>query len=182
MSETNETEEISHPYIAKIEWMSKTERKKALRSLVTYGKSDEFAELVKYCENECKTIENRIFESIKWRNKTECTKSEIDQYYEMYKWFIDISKKSTNEVFSEYLTEYRAESAKSNFIKWRWYSAGFQVMVDAPIFTDIDMLKQSYAVYNSINQFLSYAISMYDKEWAIEEKEVQEENKYQPYE
>ena len=53
---------------------------------------------------------------------------------------------------------------------------------DMPIYTEIDIMKEKATVYNSVEQFLKYCISIYDFKGIMERKKVEnDDNPHQPY-
>lgn len=60
-----------------------------------------------------------------------------------------------------------------------------EVPFDVPLFTELDLLKEKCAVYNSIERFLQYLISVYDVKGIMENmkkaKEKPADNPNQPY-
>ena len=57
------------------------------------------------------------------------------------------------------------------------------VHFDLPVYTEIDMIKEKATIYNSVEQFLKYCISIYDFKGIMERKgkKEDEESPHQPY-
>lgn len=57
------------------------------------------------------------------------------------------------------------------------------VHFDMPVYTEIDILKEKATIYNSVEQFLKFCISIYDFKGIMERKnKAEEDNPHQPYE
>jgi hypothetical protein len=64
--------------------------------------------------------------------------------------------------------------------EWEDFNA-VPVLVDEPIYSHLDMLKKSKAIYHSTGRLLAYCIDTYDTERLLQKTEEVQENRHQPY-
>jgi len=177
-------EEVEVSWIVEQEKLSDDEKMTKLKELAEYSTSEEFKSLVSNFQSKMVELQKEIRVKAFSREKAEASKSLLDEYVTSYNTTEEIAKEATSEVYKRYL-ESRLEALESAIIKKRWLveRGDMAIHFDMPIFTEIDLLKERATIYNSVEQFLKYCISIYDFKWIMERKgKTEDEHPHQPYE
>lgn len=163
--------------------LSDEEKLAVLKDVARYYFSDEFKSLVKEFSSKIPEVDKEIRSLIVKRKKTESTRSFVDRCLVYIEAIEEIKAKTTSEVFKNYL-QARIDSFDSMMTNKKGSVAvaeTVEVLVDSPIFSDVDMLKAKKEIYISVDAFMKYVISIYDYKKLMEKKEKQEDNPHQPY-
>lgn len=163
--------------------LSDEEKLAVLKDVARYYFSDEFKSLVKEFSSKIPEVDKEIRSLIAKRKKTESTRSFVDRCLVYIEAIEEIKAKTTSEVFKSYL-QARIDSFDSMMTNKKGSVAvteTVEVLVDSPIFSDVDMLKAKKEIYISVDAFMKYVISIYDYKKLMEKKEKQEDNPHQPY-
>lgn len=163
--------------------LSDEEKLAVLKDVARYYFSDEFKSLVKEFSSKIPEVDKEIRSLIAKRKKTESTRSFVDRCLVYIEAIEEIKVKTTSEVFKSYL-QARIDSFDSMMTNKKGSVAvteTVEVLVDSPIFSDVDMLKAKKEIYISVDAFMKYVISIYDYKKLMEKKEKQEDNTHQPY-
>ena len=163
--------------------LSDEEKLAVLKDVARYYFSDEFKSLVKEFSSKIPEVDKEIRSLIVKRKKTESTRSFVDRCLVYIEAIEEIKAKTTSEVFKNYL-QARIDSFDSMMTNKKGSVAvaeTVEVLVDSPIFSDVDMLKAKKEIYISVDAFMKYVVSIYDYKKLMEKKEKQEDNPHQPY-
>lgn len=163
--------------------LSDEEKLAVLKDVARYYFSDEFKSLVKEFSSKIQEVDKEIRSLIVKRKKTESTRSFVDRCLVYIEAIEEIKAKTTSEVFKNYL-QARIDSFDSMMTNKKGSVAvaeTVEVLVDSPIFSDVDMLKAKKEIYISVDAFMKYVVSIYDYKKLMEKKEKQEDNPHQPY-
>lgn len=163
--------------------LSDEEKLAVLKDVARHYFSDEFKSLVKEFSSKIPEVDKEIRSLIAKRKKTESTRSFVDRCLVYIEAIEEIKAKTTSEVFKSYL-QARIDSFDSMMTNKKGSVAvteTVEVLVDSPIFSDVDMLKAKKEIYISVDAFMKYVISIYDYKKLMEKKEKQEDNPHQPY-
>ena len=163
--------------------LSDEEKLAVLKDVARYYFSDEFKSLVKEFSSKIPEVDKEIRSLIVKRKKTESTRSFVDRCFVYIEAIEEIKAKTTSEVFKSYL-QARIDSFDSMMTNKKGSVAvaeTVEVLVDSPIFSDVDMLKAKKEIYISVDAFMKYVVSIYDYKKLMEKKEKQEDNPHQPY-
>lgn len=184
ITDEEQVEETEVSWIVEQEKLSDDEKMGKLKELVEYAQSDEFKELNSKFKEKVTEVQNEIRTLAFSRDEAKVNKSILDEYVIAYNATKEILKESKCEVYKMYL-ESRCEALESAILKKRGIveRGDMEIHFDMPIFTDIDLLKEKATIYNSVDQFLKYCISIYDFKGIMERKNKEEDkNPHQPYE
>lgn len=176
-------EEVEVSWIVEQEKLSDDEKMSKLKELAEYATSEEFKSLVAKFQNKMVELQKEIRKAAFSRKKAEANKSLLDEYVTSYNTTKEIHDEATCEVYKKYL-ESRLEALESAIIKKRWLveRGDMAIHFDMPIFTDIDLMKEQATIYNSVEQFLKYCISIYDFKGIMERKKgTEDQNPNQVY-
>jgi DNA polymerase II small subunit/DNA polymerase delta subunit B len=144
--------------------LSEEEKLTVLKSVARYYYSDEFKSLVKDFSDKCTSIDEKIRETVRERKKTEATASFIDRCVVYMDVTEEIKNKTANQTFKNYL-QARIDSLDSMIVSKKGVVAvtkNVELLVDTPIFTDVDLLKAQKEIYISVDAFMKYLVSLYD--------------------
>lgn len=183
VEEETPEEEVEVSWIVEQEKLSDDEKMSKLKELAEYSTSKEFKSLVAKFQDKMVELQKEIRVKAFARKKTEATKSLLDEYVTSYNTTKEIYEEATCEVYKKYL-ESRLIALESAIVKKRWLveRGDMAIHFDMPIFTEIDLMKEQATIYNSVEQFLKYCISIYDFKGIMARKSgTEEENQHQPY-
>lgn len=161
--------------------LSDEEKLECLKNVTRYYLSDEFRSIVSKFKSKILEEDEKIREIVQNRTKTEANHSFIDRCNTYNDALSEIALDVSNNIFKWYL-EARIDSNDSMIINKKgsvMIADGVELLVDSPIFSDVDLIKSKKEIYNSIEAFLKYTIAIYDYQWIINKKE---DNPHQPYE
>ena len=176
-------EEVEASWIVSQENLSDDEKMIKLKELAEYAQSEEFKSLVAQFKTKMEKLQKDIRKKAFSREKSEAIFSLLDEYVTSYNTTKEIHDEATCEVYKKYL-ESRLESLESAIVRKRWLveRGDMAIHFDMPVFTDIDLLKEKATIYNSVEQFLKYCISIYDFKGIMERKnKTEDQNPHQPY-
>lgn len=176
-------EEVEVSWIVEQEKLSDDEKMTKLKELAQYAQSEEFKEIVAKFKEEVVKVQNEIRKTAFYREESKPNKSILDEYVVAFRATEEIANETTCEVYKKYL-ESRLEALESAILKKRGVveRGDMAIHFDMPIFTEIDLLKEKASVYNSVEQFLKYCISIYDFKGIMERKNgTSEDNPHQVY-
>lgn len=178
LEEQVQDEEVEVSWIVEQENLSDDEKMTKLKELAEYSISEEFKSLVATFQAKMVELQKEIREKAFSRDKAEATKSLLDEYVVSYNTTKEIHDETTCEVYKRYL-ESRLEALESAIIKKRGLveRGDMALHFDMPVFTEIDLLKERATIYNSVEQFLKYCISIYDYKGIMERKRKPEEDR-----
>lgn len=164
VTESDENDEVEVSWIVEQSQLSDDEKLNKLKELAQYSISDEFKSLVKKFKDKIPQIHEDIKEIAFKRKKTEATKSILDEYVVSLLATQEIAEATTCQILRDYLTKARVEAFESAIVNKKGIVERGEMAVhfDIPVFTDIDILKEKATIYNSVEQFLKYCISIYD--------------------
>lgn len=179
-----ENDEWSTPFEVKYGSMDKEAKKAILKELIAYSNTEEFKKLKREAKKDLEDNKKLISDIAYTREEVKNNKSIIDEYVMIVNTLKSIAKHVTNEVFKDYLVEHRIASYDSTIVNKKGFVDRHQSMipVDAPVYSDLDILKEKSAVLNSVGRFLVYCVDYFDTEWILQEKTEQKNDSYQPYE
>lgn len=183
VEEETPEEEVEVSWIVEQENLSDDEKMAKLKELAEYSTSKEFKSLVEKFNKKMVKLQEKIREMAFSREKAEANKSLLDEYVTSYNTTKEIHDEATCEVYKKYL-ESRLVALESAIIKKRGLveRGDMAIHFDMPIFTEIDLLKEQATIYNSVEQFLKYCISIYDFKWIMERKNgTEDQNPHQVY-
>lgn len=183
VTDEEQVEETEVSWIVEQEQLSDDEKMIKLKELAEYAQSNEFKSLVEKFQDKMVELQKEIRVKAFAREKAEANKSLLDEYVTSYNTTKEIHDEATCEVYKRYL-ESRLEALESAIIKKRGLveRGDMAIHFDMPIFTEIDLLKERATIYNSVEQFLKYCISLYDFKWIMERKnKTEDQNPHQPY-
>ena len=183
VEEETPEEEVEVSWIVEQEKLSDDEKMAKLKELAEYATSEEFKSLVAKFQDKMVELQKEIRKEAFSRKKSEANKSLLDEYVTSYNTTKEIHDEATCEVYKKYL-ESRLVALESAIIKKRGLveRGDMAIHFDMPIFTDIDLMKEQATIYNSVEQFLKYCISIYDFKGIMERKKgTEEDNTHQPY-
>ncbi len=182
-----EDDEVENPWIINEENLSDEEKMIKLKDLAKYATSSEFKSVKAKYKAKLNETKEEIRKIAYSRTECKATKSCLDEYV-MVVWVTkEIAEDITNETFKDYLLKARVVSYDSAIINKKGFVIRWQseVPFDVPVFTELDLLKEKCAVYNSVERFLQYLISVYDVKGIMENmkkaKEKPVDNPNQPY-
>jgi hypothetical protein len=176
-------EETEVSWIVEQEKLSDDEKMIKLKELAEYSQSDEFKTLISTFKDKVTEVQKEIRKLAFDRKEAKAVLSIQDEYVVAYNATQEILEKATSEVYKRYL-ESRLEALESAILKKRGIveRGDMAINFDMPIFTEIDLLKEKATVYNSVEQFLKFCISIYDFKGIMERKgKTEEDNPHQPY-
>lgn len=175
-------EETEVSWIVEQEQLSDDEKMIKLKELAEYAQSEEFKSLKEKFLKKMEKVQAEIRKVAFSRKEAKSDKSILDEYVCSYNTTEEIMNEATNPVYKEYLKS-RLEALESAIIKKRGLveRGDMAFHFDMPVFTEIDIMKEQATIYNSVEQFLKYCISIYDFKWIMERKQPEEENAHQPY-
>lgn len=176
-------EEVEVSWIVEQENLSDDEKMIKLKELAEYAQSEEFKSIIAKFKDEVVKVQNEIRKIAFYREESKPNKSILDEYVVAYKATQEILNETTCEVYKKYL-ESRLEALESAILKKRGIveRGDMAINFDMPIFTEIDLLKEKATIYNSVEQFIKYCISIYDFKGIMERKnKTEDENPHQPY-
>ncbi len=177
----DEEDEDDVSWIDKQKKLSDEEKLECLKSVARYYLSEEFRWIVSKYKSKIIEEDEKIREIVHNRKKTEANFSFIDRCDTYNDALSEIAIDVTNDIFRWYL-EARIDSNDSMIINKKWsvmIADGVELLVDSPIFSNVDLIKARKEIYNSIEAFLKYTIAIYDYQWIVNKKD---ENPHQPYE
>jgi hypothetical protein len=181
--ETVVEEEVEVSWIVSQEKLSDDEKMIKLKELASYVQSEEFKSLVSKFSEKVIEVQKEIRKIAFKREEAKVIKSILDEYVVAYGATEEIQKETTCETYKNYLAS-RMEALESAILKKRGIveRGDMAINFDMPIFTEIDLLKEKATIYNSVEQFLKYCISIYDFKGIMERKNKNEDqNPHQPY-
>ena len=176
-------EEVEASWIVEQENLSDDEKMIKLKELAEYAQSEEFKSIVAKFKKWVVEVQDDIRRKAFFRTETKADKSILDEYVVAYNATMEIREETECQTFRMYLTS-RLESLESAIVRKRWLveRGDMAIHFDMPIFTEIDLLKEKATIYNSVEQFLKYCISIYDFKWIMERKnKTEDQNPHQPY-
>lgn len=182
-----EDDEVENPWIVNEENLSDEEKMIKLKDLAKYATSEEFKALKAKYKAKLNETKEAIRTLAYSREECKATKSCLDEYVMVVGVTKEIAEDVTNQTFKDYLLKARVVSYDSAIINKKGFVIRGQseVPFDVPLFTDLDLLKEKCAVYNSVERFLQYLISVYDVKRIMENlkkaKEKPADNPNQPY-
>lgn len=156
-------EETEVSWIVEQEKLSDDEKMIKLKELAEYAQSEEFKNLISKFKDKITVVQNDIRETALSREEAKANKSILDEYIVAYNATKEILDETTCETYKKYL-ESRMEALDSAIVKKRGIveRGDMAINFDMPIFTEIDLMKEQATIYNSVEQFLKYCISIYD--------------------
>jgi len=181
--ETVVEEETEVSWIVSQGKLSDDEKMIKLKELATYAQSEEFKSLISTFKDKVTKVQKDIKALAFTRTEAEPIFSILDEYVVAYNATQEILEQTTSEVYKRYL-ESRLEALESAILKKRGIveRGDMAINFDMPIFTEIDLLKEKATIYNSVEQFLKYCISIYDFKGIMERKnKTEDQNPHQPY-
>ena len=126
-----------------------TENKKKEKAINIYMKSDEFKKLIKDFKEKWEKFLPEIKELLYKRKKTELTKSEVDKKINFIPYLKDLVKNLWDSEWEKILKDYFSTQIE-NFNSHILHSV--EALQDAPMFTNIDLLKQKRNDYCTTKQ------------------------------
>lgn len=179
-----DNEEVEVSWIVEQEKLSDDEKLVILKELATYSVSNEFKSLVAEFKSKIPVIHKEILETAISREETKAIHSILDEYVVSLKATKEITEATTCKTLKEYLLKARCEAFESAIINKKGIveRGDMAVHFDMPVFTEIDMMKEKATIYNSVEQFLKFCISIYDYKGIMDRKNPKiEDNVHQPY-
>lgn len=183
VEEVEQVEETEVTWIVEQEKLSDDEKMIKLKELAEYAQSEEFKSLIKTFSDKVVWIHKEIRELAFARKEAKAVLSILDEYVVAYNATKEIQELTKCDVYKMYLGS-RLEALESAILKKRGIveRGDMAINFDMPIFTEIDLLKEKATIYNSVEQFLKYCISIYDFKGIMERKNKSEDqNPHQPY-
>lgn len=183
VTDEEQAEETEVSWIVEQEKLSDDEKMIKLKELAEYAQSEEFKALKTKFEEQVVTVQKEIRKLAFSRKEAKPVFSILDEYVVAYNATEEIAKETKNDVYKRYL-ESRLEALESAILKKRGIveRGDMTINFDMPIFTEIDLLKEKATIYNSVEQFIKYCISIYDFKGIMERKnKTEDENPHQPY-
>ena len=185
IEQSEENDEVEVSWIVEQSQLSDDEKLVKLKELAQYSLSEEFKSLVKQFKDKIPTLHKEIKEIARKRKETKAIKSILDEYLVSEEATKEIAEATTCEILKEYLIKARCEAFESAILNKKWTVERWDMAVhfDLPVYTEIDMIKEKATIYNSVEQFLKYCISIYDFKGIMERKgkKEDEESPHQPY-
>lgn len=182
---SQENDEVEVSWIIEQSKLSDDEKLVKLKNLAQYSLSEEFKTLVKKFKEKIPGIHKEIMNTAKTRAETKATKSILDEYFVSMIATKEIADETTNEILREYLIKARCEAFESAIVNKKGIVERGEMAVhfDMPVYSEIDILKEKASIYNSVERFLQYTISIYDYKGIMERKGEKKEtdNPHQPY-
>lgn len=183
VTDEEQVEETEVSWIVEQEKLSDDEKMIKLKDLAEYAQSEELKSLVSKFSDKVPEVQKEIKKLAFARKEAKVLYSILDEYVVAYNATKEILDESTNEIYKKYL-ESRMEALESAILKKRGIveRGDMAINFDMPIFTEIDLLKEKATVYNSVEQFLKYCISIYDFKGIMERKNgTEDQNPHQVY-
>lgn len=181
---TEENDEVEVSWIVEQSQLSDDEKLNKLKELAVYSLSDEFKTLVKQFKDKIPQLHEDIKNIAKNRTETKAIKSILDEYVASLEATQEIAEATTCQILREYLIKARCEAFESAIVNKKGIVERGEMAVhfDMPVYTEIDIIKEKATIYNSVEQFLKFCISIYDFKWIMDRKnKKEEENPHQPY-
>ncbi len=181
---TEENDEVEVSWIVEQSQLSDDEKLAKLKELATYSLSDEFKSLVKQFKDKIPQLHADIKHIAKTRTETKAIKSILDEYVVSLEATQEIAEATTCQLLREYLIKARCEAFESAILNKKGIVERGEMAVhfDMPVYSEIDIIKEKATIYNSVEQFLKFCISIYDYKGIMERKNgKEEENPHQPY-
>ena len=181
---TDENEEVEVSWIVEQSQLSDDEKLNKLKELAQYSISDEFKALIKQFKDKIPQLHIDIRHIVKNRTETKATKSILDEYVASYEATQEIAEATTCQLLREYLIRARCEAFESAILNKKGIVERGEMAVhfDMPVYSEIDIIKEKATIYNSVEQFLKFCISIYDYKGLTERKNgTVEDNPHQPY-
>jgi len=176
-------EEVEASWIVSQEKLSDDEKMIKLKELATYAQSEEFKSIIAKFADKVTELQKEIREIAFNREEAKIIKSILDEYVVAYNATKEIVDETTCETYKNYLLS-RMEALESAILKKRGIveKGDMAFHFDMPIYTEIDIIKEKATVYNSVEQFMKYCISIYDFKGIMERKnKTEDQNPHQPY-
>lgn len=171
-------EEVEVSWIVEQEKLSDDEKLWKLKELAHYAQSDEFKSIITKFKEKVTEVQKEIRKIAFSREEAKVVKSILDEYVVAYNATQEILDETTCETYKNYLLS-RLEALESAILKKRGVVEKWDMAFhfDMPIYTEIDILKEKATVYNSVDQFMKYCISIYDFKGIMERKNGKEEER-----
>lgn len=176
-TETNDEVEVS--WIVEQSKLSDDEKMAKLKILAVYSLSNEFRVLVKQFKDKIPQLHEQIKDISRTRTETKATKSILDEYVTSLDATQEIAEATTCELLKEYLIKARCEAFDSAIVNKKGIVERWEMAVhfDMPVYSEIDIIKEKATIYNSVEQFLKFCISIYDFKGIMERKNGKEEER-----
>ena len=181
---TDENEEVEVSWIVEQSQLSDDEKLNKLKELAQYSISDEFKALIKQFKDKIPQLHIDIRHIVNTRTETKATKSILDEYVASLEATQEIAEATTCKILKEYLIKARCEAFNSAILNKKGIVERGEMAVhfDMPVYSEIDIIKEKATIYNSVEQFLKFCISIYDYKGIMERKNGKvEDNPHQPY-
>lgn len=181
---SEENDEVEVSWIVEQSNLSDDEKLNKLKELATYSLSSEFKDLVKQFKDKIPQLHADIKHIARTRTETKAIKSILDEYLASLNATQEIADATNCELFREYLIKARCEAFESAILNKKGIVERWEMAVhfDMPVYSEIDIIKEKATIYNSVEQFLKFCISIYDYKWIMDRKSWKvEENPHQPY-
>lgn len=181
---SEENDEVEVSWIVEQSQLSDDEKLAKLKDLAVYSLSEEFKSLVKQFKDKIPQLHTDIKHIAKTRTETKATKSILDEYVASLEATQEIAEATTCQILREYLIKARCEAFDSAILNKKGIVERGEMAVhfDMPVYSEIDIIKEKATIYNSVEQFLKFCISIYDYKGIMDRKNgTIEENPHQPY-
>lgn len=176
---SEENDEVEVSWIVEQSQLSDDEKLAKLKDLAVYSLSEEFKSLVKQFKDKIPQLHADIKHIAKTRTETKATKSILDEYVASLEATQEIAEATTCQILREYLIKARCEAFDSAILNKKGIVERWEMAVhfDMPVYSEIDIIKEKATIYNSVEQFLKFCISIYDYKGIMDRKNKTEEDR-----